>query len=878
MTADKLRKTFCEYFVKRGHTYVPSAPLIPQKDPTLLFTNAGMVQFKGVFLGEEKKEYSRAISVQKCLRAGGKHNDLERVGYTTRHHTFFEMLGNFSFGDYFKEEAIEMGWEFLTGVLGLPADRLWVSIYEKDDETYSIWKEKIGIPEGRIVRLGEKDNFWQMGDTGPCGPCSEIIIDQGPGIGCGKDTCSVGCDCDRYLELWNLVFMQYERMIDGQLKPLPKPSIDTGMGLERLAAVCQGVKSNYESDLFRSIIRLIGEIAKVEYGKDARTDVSLRVIADHSRALCFLIADGILPSNEGRGYVLRRIIRRGARHGRLLGNEDPFLFKLTDAVVEIMGIAYPELVRNREYISAVTKNEERRFHYTLEQGLRVLKEVIEGVKANSENMIPGDRLFKLYDTYGFPLDLTAEIAQEEGITLDEDGFHRAMEEQKRRARDAWVGAEEVVGPLYKNIATRHGETRFVGYERLQTEAEVLAIVKGDAEVKVAKEGEEIEIILNETSFYGEAGGQIGDRGVIIGEKGEAEVLDTKRPLPLLYLHIGKVRKGSINRGDRVLAQVDEMARASTMRNHTATHLLHACLKNSLGDHVKQAGSLVTPERLRFDFTHFSALSPDDRDRIEEMVNEKIRENIPVVIRTMPLEEALQTGAIALFGERYGEEVRVIQIGDVSKELCGGTHCKASGDIGFFKLLSEGSVAAGVRRIEAITGEEAYRYVKEREKELQQVALMLKATPQDLVYRVEKILAELKEKDREISGLKKRGSAAYAIDITAKVKEVKGIKVLSIRIDSKNPEELRIFADHLKDKLNSGILVIGSVKDDRVFLISMVTKDLTDRYSADKIIKEVAGIIGGRGGGSTEMAQAGGGDPEKLDKALEKVYQIIKREE
>ncbi len=876
MTADKLRKAFCDYFVKRGHTYVPSSSLIPQKDPTLLFTNAGMVQFKGVFLGEEKRDYTRAVSVQKCLRAGGKHNDLERVGHTTRHHTFFEMLGNFSFGDYFKEGAIEMGWEFLAGVLGLPADKLWVSIYEKDDEAYKIWKEKIGIPEGRIVRLGEKDNFWQMGDIGPCGPCSEIIIDQGTGVGCGKDTCAVGCDCDRYLELWNLVFMQYERTAEGQLKPLPKPSIDTGMGLERLAAVCQGVKSNYESDLFRSIIKTVEAIARVEYGKDERADVSLKVIADHSRALCFLIADGVLPSNEGRGYVLRRIIRRAARHGRFLGIEDPFLFRLTDTVMEITGTAYPELVRNREYINAVIHNEERRFHYTLEQGLRILKEVMDKVKDRGEKRIPGEALFKLYDTYGFPFDLTAEIAQEEGITLDEEGFHKAMEEQRRRAREAWVGAEEAVGPLYKNMAIRFGETRFVGYERLEAEAEVLAIVKGGAEVKMSKEREEIEIILNETPFYGEAGGQVGDRGVITGERGEVEIVDTKKPLPQIHLHIGKVKKYSINVGDSVVARVDEKARAATARNHTATHLLHICLKNILGDHVKQAGSLVAPERFRFDFTHFSALTPEDKDRIEEMVNEKMRENIPVVIKTMPLEKALQSGATALFGERYGEEVRVIQIGDFSKELCGGTHCKATGDIGFFKLLSEGSVAAGVRRIEAITGEVAYRYIKEQEKELLQVALLLKAAPQDLVYRVEKILSELEEKDRVLADLKKKGSVAYAKDIATEVKEVKGIKVLSSRIDSKDPEELRVLADNLRDRLGSGILVLGSVKDDRVSVLCMVTRDLTDRYSADKIIKEVAGAIGGRGGGRAEMAQAGGGDPEKLDRALNKVYQIIKK--
>ena len=674
MKANELRKLFIDYFSQQGHKVVPSSSLVPKNDPTLLFTNAGMVQFKGVFLGEDARDYKRAVTSQKCVRAGGKHNDLENVGHTARHHTFFEMLGNFSFGDYFKKEAIEYAWEFLTKKVNLPADKLWVTVYKDDDEAFELWRTVVGVPAERIVRLGEKDNFWSMGDTGPCGPCSEILIDQGPELSCGKPGCAVGCDCDRYLEIWNLVFMQYNRDETGKLTPLPKPSIDTGMGLERLSAVCQNVKSNFESDLFQPIIKQISALAGVPYHKDAQTDISYQVIADHLRAMTFLISDGVLPSNEGKGYVLRRILRRASRYAKLIGVNKPILYRLTGAVVDEMREAYPELVDSREHVAKVALLEEERFAVTLDSGLALLNETVAKLKAEGQVMIPGEALFRLYDTFGFPLDLVADMARDMHLELDEEGYRRAMREQREKARAAWAGSgEEKVKPIYKEVASSIKKPLFVGYDMLEGTAEVIAIIKGDKKVIEAHDNDEVELILDQTPFYAESGGQVGDRGELLGEASKFEVRDTIKPVQGLIVHKGKIRKGTFKIGDAVLAKVDTDDRGDIVRHHTVTHILHATLRSVLGDHVKQAGSLVSPQRLRFDFTHYTALTEREKERIEEFVNERIIENHPVDTAVMDIDQAIAAGAMALFDEKYGDKVRVVTVKDVSKELCGGTH-------------------------------------------------------------------------------------------------------------------------------------------------------------------------------------------------------------
>ncbi|NTW57768.1 MAG: alanine--tRNA ligase, partial [Nitrospirae bacterium] len=728
MKASELRKLFLDYFAKRGHKVVPSSSLVPKNDPTLLFTNAGMVQFKGVFLGEDPRDYKRAVTSQKCVRAGGKHNDLENVGHTARHHTFFEMLGNFSFGDYFKKEAIEFAWEFLTKEVKLPPDKLWATVYKDDDEAFELWRTAVGIPAERIVRLGEKDNFWSMGDTGPCGPCSEIIIDQGPEMSCGKPGCSVGCDCDRYLEIWNLVFMQYNRDETGKLTPLPKPSIDTGMGLERLSAVCQKVKSNFETDLFQSIIKEIAALAGVPYHRDAQTDISYQVCADHLRAMTFLISDGVLPSNEGRGYVLRRILRRASRYGRLIGINKPFLYRLTGAVVDEMKGAYPDLVDSREHVAKVVLLEEERFATTLESGLALLNETVEKLKAANNVMIPGDVLFKLYDTFGFPLDLVADMARDMNLELDEEGYRKAMQEQRDKARAAWAGSgEEKVRPVYKEIATGVRRTVFTGYGMLEGTGEIVALIKGDKKVTEVKEDDDVEVILDQTPFYAESGGQVGDRGELLGEASKFHVEDTVKPVEGIFVHRGKVRKGGFKVGDAVLAKVDSSERMDTVRHHTATHILHATLRSVLGEHVKQAGSLVAPDRCRFDFTHYTALSEREKERIEELVNERIIENHAVETAEMDIDQAIATGAMALFDEKYGDKVRVVTVKDVSKELCGGTHAQASGDIGLFKIVSETGIAAGVRRLEILAGRRAYQTVRKEEQNLREISQLLKAS-------------------------------------------------------------------------------------------------------------------------------------------------------
>jgi alanyl-tRNA synthetase len=877
LKANDLRKMFLDYFAERGHKIVPSSSLVPKNDPTLLFTNAGMVQFKGVFLGEDVRDYNRAVTSQKCVRAGGKHNDLENVGHTARHHTFFEMLGNFSFGDYFKKDAIAFAWEFLTTVVKLPKGKLWVTIYKDDDEAFKLWQDIAGVPADRIVRLGEKDNFWSMGDTGPCGPCSEIIIDQGEEISCGKPGCKVGCDCDRYLEIWNLVFMQYNRDETGKLTPLPKPSIDTGMGLERLSSVVQKVRTNFETDLFQPIIKQIAALAGIAYHKDEQADISYQVIADHLRAMTFLISDGVLPSNEGRGYVLRRIIRRASRYARLIGINKPILYKLTGAVVDEMREAYPELVDSREHVAKVVLIEEERFATTLESGLALLNETVEKLKATGAKTIPGSVLFRLYDTFGFPLDLVADMARDMHFELDEAGYRSAMQEQREKARAAWAGSgEQKIKPIYKEVSTGVTKQVFTGYDMLEGTGSILAIIKGDKKITEAHDGDDVEIVLDQTPFYAASGGQVGDKGELLGEAAKFEVSDTVKPIENLIVHKGKVKKGSFRAGDAVLAKVETEDRLDTARHHTVTHILHATLRSVLGEHVKQAGSLVAPERLRFDFTHYTALTERERERIEELVNERIIENHPVETLVMDIDQAVASGAMALFDEKYGDKVRVVTVKDVSKELCGGTHTRASGDIGSFKIISEAGVAAGVRRIEAVAGRRAYRTFKREEQDLRDIAQLLKTTDLDVVPRVEKLVAQARNLERELDQFKHKLQSSQAGDVISEAREINGVNVLVKRVDNMEQKDLRDFGDKLRDKLGSGILALGSAKDEKVSLIVMVTRDLTDRFHAGKIIKEMAHILGGTGGGKPDMAQSGGKDAGKLDAALDALYGIIKK--
>lgn len=876
MDSRGIREKFLQYFRDHGHEVVKSSSLVPKDDPTLLFTNAGMVPFKNLFLGLEKRGYTRAASSQKCVRAGGKHNDLDEVGYTNRHHTFFEMLGNFSFGDYFKEEAIEMAWELLTVGYGLPEDKLWVSIYTDDDEAYKIWNEHIGVPHERITRFGEEDNFWSMGDTGPCGPCSEVYIDQGPEVGCGKSTCKVGCDCDRYLELWNLVFTQFNREPDGSLIPLPKPNIDTGMGLERLAAVLQGVYSNYDTDLFSDIIKLIEELAGSRYGQDAKCDISFRVLADHCRAAAFLIADGIMPSNEGRGYVLRRVIRRALRYGQILGIKGTFLHRLTDTVVEVMGPDYPELQQSRRFVDEVVINEEKRFEDTLFHGLSVLKEEIDGLRTKGQSIIPGGLAFRLYDTYGFPPDLVKDIARDEDLTVDLVGFDQAMAEQRAASQRSWKGSgQEEIPEIYRRLDASGVECQFLGYETLMAQAKVISLLQDGKEVDSARAGNQVEIILDRTPFYGEAGGQIGDTGWIAGDSCRVEIEDSLRYPANLIIHKGKLIEGMLSPGDTVKAMVDEKRRNSIAHNHTATHLLQAALRQTLGEHVKQAGSFVGPERMRFDFTHFAQITPERLKELEMLVNLNIQKNLPVTTRIMPRDEAFELDAIALFEERYGDQVRVLTIGDgLSQELCGGTHVKSTGEIGVFFLVSEGAVASGIRRIEGLTGEGAIREIQKEVDNLKAVSGLLKTTPDQLATRVEHFIDIQKQKEREIESLKARLATKQSEDIITTAREVNGVKVISHEVAADNPKDLRDFGDHLRDKLESGIIVLGARDKDKVFLQCRVTPDLLTRFNAGNIIKELSVLVGGRGGGRKDMAEGGGTKVSELKKALSKVYDII----
>lgn len=880
MKGSDIRQTFINYFKERGHEVVHSSSLIPKDDPTLLFTNAGMVQFKNVFLGTEKLNFTKAVSSQKCVRAGGKHNDLDNVGYTARHHTFFEMLGNFSFGDYFKKEAIEYGWDLMVNVLGLPAEKLWVTVYREDDEAYGIWRNDIGLSEERVIRMGEKDNFWSMGDTGPCGPCSEILIDQGEEFSCGKTTCRVGCDCDRYLELWNLVFMQFNRDDNGEIHNIPNPSIDTGMGLERITAVIQGVGSNYETDLLKGIINKISELVSVDYGADEQSDVSMRVIADHSRAVAFLITDGVFPSNEGRGYVLRRILRRAVRHAKMLGVNEPFIYRVLPSVNSILGDAYPELLEKADFVSKVVKKEEERFLETIDRGLELLEQEIEQVKKKAgggEDRIelPGEVVFKLYDTYGFPYDLTEDITRNEGIVIDRKGFDSEMEKQKSQSRQSWKGSgDEQINELYSDLITGGLQTVFTGYDRLVDESVIRALVKNGVYSDSATEGEEVEIVTERSPFYGQSGGQVGDKGIITGGVFKAEVYDTKKPFRDLIVHKAVIKEGTLWIGDEVTLQVDEQHRHGARVHHTCTHILHATLRETLGEHVSQAGSLVAPDKLRFDFTHFEQIPPGVLDQIEDRINERIRRDDKVVTKQdIPYDEALKSGATAIFEEKYGDRVRVVSIGDYSMELCGGTHLNASGEAGILKITSEGASSSGIRRIEAVAGDAGWNYIKQQENTLQELASVLKVPRSDVISRAKRLSEENEELKRQIESYRSSSLSSTAADLADRARDFNGIKLLAEEIEA-SPEELRNVWDNLKQELGTGIAILGTRKDNKAVILVGVTDDLTSRYHAGKIVKGLASVIGGGGGGKADMAQAGGSKPDKLADALDSAEEVI----
>ncbi|MBI4666752.1 MAG: alanine--tRNA ligase [Nitrospinae bacterium] len=876
MTGAEARKKFVEYFVSKGHMAVRSAPLVPANDPTLLFTNAGMVQFKDVFLGYDKRSYKRAVSAQKCLRVSGKHNDLETVGRTARHHTFFEMLGNFSFGDYFKEGAIEFAWDFMTNVARLPKDRLYITVYKDDDEAARIWETKMGIPADKIHRFGEKDNFWSMGDTGPCGPCSEIHYDRGEEYRCSNPNCGIDCECDRFLELWNLVFMQYNRDTEGKLTPLPNPSIDTGMGLERLVSVIQGKHTNFDTDLILPAIRHMERFTDFKYGENPASDVSFRVIGDHVRSVVFLIGDDIHPSNEGRGYVLRRILRRALRHGRMLNVKEPFLHRLTDTVIEVMKEAYPDIANYSKVIKQVTLAEERGFGATLEFGMNLIGEFVDKAKS-SGGVIPGNDAFRLYDTYGFPMDLATEIAHDAGVSIDMAGFNEQMNAQREKARASWKGAagESAMGAMYKQVAGKIPATVFMGYDNPIAKTRIAAILKGGAMVETAAKGDEVEIFLLATPFYAESGGQSADTGAIYHDAFRAEVYDISKPDGTHWVHKARVESGAVKVGETVTARIDVPRREDIRKNHTATHLLHAALRDTLGSHVKQAGSLVAADRLRFDYTHFTAPGADELMAIERLVNEKVMENLNVQTEVKGLEAATASGAMALFGEKYGDKVRVVAMGDFSKELCGGTHTKATGDIGLFKIVSEGGVAAGIRRIEAVTGFGALEYVKNLSEELSAVGAAFKSPPVELAEKARRSLERIKELEKETRKLKEKlFSGKGAQD--AEVKEAAGIKYLAEELPEADEEALRSFVDNSKNRLGSGVVVAASALAGKALIAVGVTKDLSGVFHAGKIVKEVAGIVGGGGGGRPDFAQAGGKNPEKLGEAMGAVKTILEK--
>ena len=874
MNAQDIRQTFLDYFAGKGHKVLPSSSLLPKDDPTILFTNAGMNQFKNIFLGLETRSYKRAATIQKCMRVSGKHNDLEQVGRTRKHHTFFEMLGNFSFGDYFKREAIVFAWELMTEVFGFPKDRLYVTVYEEDDEAFGVWNREAGVPADRIFRLGRKDNYWAMGDTGPCGPCSELHFDLDPSLEQGTPRELIEKGSDRLVELWNLVFMQFDQTAAGVLRPLPKPSIDTGMGLERMAAVLQGKKSNWETDLFLPLISRISELAGRDYPADDDGDVSVRVIADHTRAVSFLIGDGIMPANDGRGYVLRRLIRRAFRHGNLIGIEKPFVYTLVGVVNDIMKDAYPELLASQDFISKICRAEEERFAQTLTSGLRYFHHYAQEAKQLGLKTLAGEAAFKLYDTFGFPFDLSQELAQEEHLNVDETRFKEELEKQKERARQTWKGdSQSIERKVYETL--RNIRPRFAGYDRDRiSEARVAALIKGRDRVSEIREGEEAEAVLDLTPFYAEAGGQVGDTGLLKNAHFSAIVENTYYPAPEIISHKIRVLSGSLKEGDVVEAAIDAGRRKAVRDNHTATHLLHAALRQVLGEHVRQSGSLVSPVRLRFDFTHFQPVSAGELRRIENLVNEKIREDIPVYIKETTFEEGTREGAIAIFEEKYGEKVRLVAVGEFSKELCGGAHAPTTGEIGLFKIVAETSVAAGMRRIEALTGTEALTYVQDSEDLLHEAGRSLGTSRKDIVAQIEKLQESVKEKDLELKQLRQKILQGKFEKPGEEVKSVKGVSVLVQRIEGLNPEEARGLADTLKQKIGSGVIVLGSAQGDKVVLVVGVTKDLTSRLSAADLIKRLAPLVGGGGGGRPDFAQAGGTKPGELDRALRESLTVI----
>jgi len=877
MTGNDIRKSFLDYFESKGHARVAASSLVPHDDPTLLFVNSGMVQFKKVFMGEETRPYVRATTAQCSVRAGGKHNDLENVGYTARHHTFFEMLGNFSFGDYFKKDAIAFAWEFLTVKLGIDPQKLWVSVYDDDDEAHQLWEQIETLPKGRIVRMGEKDNFWAMGDTGPCGPCSEIHIDQGAEVGCGRPDCALGCDCDRFLELWNLVFMQYYRDETGKMTPLPKPSIDTGMGLERVAAVLQGKFNNFDCDLFTPIINHVAMLAGKKYHDNKADDVSMRVIADHARATTFLVADGVLPSNEGRGYVLRRIMRRAIRYGRALGLSS-FFPGVCALVTEEMHAAYPHLNDTRELLAKVVTNEEQRFGETLDHGLNKLdQEIRHLIKEQGDRaVIQGDFIFKLYDTYGFPVDIVRDIAIERGVSFDEPGFAAAMEQQREQSRKSWKGSD--VDHLEAGIialAAQGKKVEFIGYGSTQGVSIVEGIVNEAGQlVAEAKAGETVRLCCGQTPFYAESGGQIGDQGEITWPGGRFVVTRTLAPVDGLILHEGQLAQGRIRVGDRVELQVAER-RNDTALNHTATHLLQAAMKKVLGDHVKQAGSAVDHNRLRFDFTHFSPLSHGEICTIEQLVNAQIRRNTPVATDVLGREQAIAAGATALFGEKYGDEVRVVSIGEFSKELCGGTHARRTGDIGLFKIVMETGVAAGVRRIEAVTGAGAIHWLQELARQASAIGAAISGPIEGAVDKIQALLKRQKDLEKQIAALNASMALSDLDQLLAASVEIDGMRVVASRVPLDSPKTLREIGDKIRDKMPNGIIVLGGEFDGKAALLAMVSKELTDRVKAGELVNRVAMIVGGKGGGRPDMAQAGGPMPDKLDEAMGSVASIIK---
>ncbi|MDH4273510.1 MAG: alanine--tRNA ligase [Gammaproteobacteria bacterium] len=856
LSSSEIRALFLDYFKRQTHTVVPTSPLVPGNDPTLLFTNAGMVQFKDVFLGLEKRPYTRSATAQRCVRAGGKHNDLENVGYTARHHTFFEMLGNFSFGDYFKREAIYFAWEFLTTELKLPREKLWITVYEEDDEAAAIWLNEIKVDPQRFSRIGAKDNFWSMGDTGPCGPCSEIFFDHGAAIPGGPPG-SPDADGDRYIEIWNLVFMQYNRSADGKLEPLPKPSVDTGMGLERLAAVLQGVHSNYDIDSFQ---HLIGAAAKLTGQRDLN-QASLRVIADHIRACAFLITDGVVPSNEGRGYVLRRIIRRAIRHGYELGQKQPFFHQLVGALCDVMGAAYPELPKARAQVERVLKQEEERFAETLEQGMRILEDAIKKMRGDT---VPGDVAFKLYDTYGFPVDLTADIARARNLKVDMQAFEREMNQQRERAR-----AASHFDVAYASKLDVAGRCEFTGYEHLTEQAKILGIFVDGKPVDALKEGSKGAVVLDRTPFYAESGGQVGDQGLITINGNEFCVRDTQKQGEII-LHNGVMVRGNIKSNAKVEANVDGKRRRDIAYNHSATHLLHAALRRTLGDHVTQKGSLVNPERLRFDFAHFEALSAEQLAGIEGMVNAHIRNNHAVETKISSLEDAMKSGAMALFGEKYGDDVRVLRMGDFSTELCGGTHITRTGDIGLFKIVSEGGVAAGVRRIEAVTGQRALEWIQAEESRMARIAESVKGGRDNVEERVTQLLERARGLEKELEKLKGKLASSQGGDLAGSAIDVGGIKVIAARMEGADAKALRDTVDQLKNKLGQAAIVLAAVDGGNVSLVAGVTKEASAKVKAGELVNMVAQQIGGKGGGRPDMAQAGGNNPAALDGALKSV--------